>query len=116
MKYWYVFRNRTLEFLGRAYGHNRAQAQREAVRLYGKGVHIGTQSRSDNPGGSKMTKKQRKAKARSGARKRRIAKAAGALLKAVRNPGKKIFGVRVTRLKGGGVSIKPVKKPKGAKR
>ena len=60
-----------------------------------------------------MTKTQRKAKAATAARKRSRAKAAVALLKKL-NPGRSLKGVthvRVTRTKGGGVSVKPVKPP-----
>lgn len=55
-----------------------------------------------------MTKAQRKQKARTAAKKRGIAKAVKGLLSKV-NPGKKVHAVKVRRLKGGGVSIHPVK-------
>jgi hypothetical protein len=56
-----------------------------------------------------MTKHQKRVKAHSAARKRAKGRAAMHMLR-VMNPGKKKVGaVRVKRLKGGGVSIIPIK-------
>lgn len=58
-----------------------------------------------------MTKLQKRMKAHHAARKRAKTKAAHALLKQMNPAGtmKRISGVRVKRLKGGGVSVTPVK-------
>jgi hypothetical protein len=63
-----------------------------------------------NSGGRKLTKKQRKAKAARTAKKRGLAKAASALMKKI-NPAvvRTSSGFRTKRLKGGGVSIIPLK-------
>jgi hypothetical protein len=57
-----------------------------------------------------MTRKQKKAKAKTSRRKSLKARAAHALLRIMNPSGvKKIHAVRVKRLKGGGVSVTPVK-------
>lgn len=56
-----------------------------------------------------MTKAQRAAKAKRAGAKRRKANAAAAFLRKM-NPGKKLpAAVRVKRLKGGGISVTPIK-------
>ena len=64
-----------------------------------------------------MTKTQRKAKARTSARKRGIVGAVKTLLKKV-NPSVRISGARVVKLNGGGLTIRPIKanKARRAKR
>jgi hypothetical protein len=61
-----------------------------------------------------MTKTQRKAKARTSARKRGIVGAVKTLLKKV-NPSARISGARVVKLKGGGLTIRPIKANKARK-
>lgn len=57
-----------------------------------------------------MTKTQKKAKAARSRKKSLKARAAHALLRIMNPAGiKKVRAVRVTRLKGGGVTVKPVK-------
>jgi hypothetical protein len=66
--------------------------------------------KANNPGGRKLTKKQRKAKAARTAKKTRVAKAAKALLKAVRgNPARRFRGAMLTKYKDGSIKITPVK-------
>ena len=62
-----------------------------------------------------MTKLQKRVKAHNAARKRGIAKSAGALLKRL-NPAKRITEFRVRRLKGGGVTVVPLKKNAASKK
>lgn len=64
-----------------------------------------------NPGKKKMTKLQQRVKAHNTAKKRAKGKAAHALLKQMNPAGtmKRITGVRVRKLKGGGVTVTPVK-------
>ena len=62
----------------------------------------------------RMTKTQRKAKARTSARKRGIVGAVKTLLKKV-NPSARISGARVVKLKGGGLTIRPIKANKARK-
>jgi hypothetical protein len=62
-----------------------------------------------------MTKKQRRAKGRTVARKRGIVGAVKTLLKKV-NPSARISGARVVKLKGGGVTIRPIKAVKRGRR
>jgi hypothetical protein len=62
-----------------------------------------------------MTKKQRRAKGRTAARKRGIVGAVKTLLKKV-NPSARISGARVVKLKGGGVTIRPIKAVKRGRR
>lgn len=64
-----------------------------------------------------MTKAQRRAKARRTGAKRRKALAAKTFLKKM-NPArslKNVIGARIKKLKGGGYSVIPVRKKKGAK-
>lgn len=56
----------------------------------------------------RLTKAERLMKSQRAARRRAVAKAAGTLLKKM-NPASKVGAVRVKRLKGGGVSLIPVK-------
>jgi hypothetical protein len=56
----------------------------------------------------RQTKKARRAKARTASKKRGIAAAVKSLLKKT-NPSARITGARVARLKGGGLTIKPIK-------
>jgi hypothetical protein len=59
-----------------------------------------------------MTKKQRKAKAAKSRRRTQKARAAHQMLKLMNPAGvKKVDAVRIKRLKGGGVSILPIKNP-----
>ena len=62
----------------------------------------------------RMTKTQRKAKARTSARKRGIVGAVKTLLKKL-NPSARISGARVVKLKGGGLTIRPIKANKARK-
>jgi len=55
-----------------------------------------------------MTKTQRRVRAASSAKKRGILKAVRTLLKKT-NPSAKITGARVAKLKGGGLTIRPIK-------
>ncbi len=57
---------------------------------------------------AKLTKTQRKVKATSAAKKRRIAKALQHFLRQV-NPARKCAGARLRRNKGGSITIIPVK-------
>jgi hypothetical protein len=61
-----------------------------------------------NPRGRRLTKLQRQVKAAKAAAKRRVAVALAKYLKQ-QNPGMKIAGAKVTRLKGGAVKIVPIK-------
>ena len=61
-----------------------------------------------------MTKTKRRAKARTTARKRGIVGAVKTLLKKV-NPSVRISGARVVKLKGGGLTIRPIKANKARK-
>jgi len=62
-----------------------------------------------------MTKKQKKAKAARSRKRTQKAKAAHHLLKIMNPAGiKKMFGVKIKRLKGGGVTLQPIKNPAGA--
>jgi hypothetical protein len=59
-----------------------------------------------------MTKKQKRAKASRSRKRTAKARAAHALMKIMNPAGvKKMFAVRVKRLKGGGVSVTPVTNP-----
>ena len=64
-----------------------------------------------NPGGRKLTKTQRRAKAKSAASKRRKVTAAVKMLKAM-NPASKLAGVKIRKNRGGSVTIIPIKKVK----
>jgi len=55
-----------------------------------------------------MTKKQRRAKAQTSARKRRKAVAARAMLKAM-NPARKYAGFKIKKNPGGSITIIPIK-------
>jgi acyl-CoA hydrolase len=94
-----------------------AQQMRESNRQAGNRGAVKVVKLRDNPR-KKMTKLQRRLKAHHAARKRAKARAAHALLKQMNPAGtmKKITGVRVRKLKGGGVSVTPVKAQRRAAR
>jgi len=60
------------------------------------------------------TKLQRKVKAAKASAKRRVAVALAKFLRQA-NPGRKVGEVRMYRLKGGGITIRPVKRSKSKK-
>lgn len=84
---------------------------REDSHLIYMDVPSGKYRKTGNPSrraGKRETKAERLMRLQRSARKRGLASAAGTLLKKL-NPASKVHAVRVKRLKGGGVTITPVK-------
>jgi hypothetical protein len=68
--------------------------------------------RTKNPGAKRMTKTQKRVKAKTAAAKRKVATALATFLKRA-NPGAKLAGARVQKLGGGVIKITPIKLNRG---
>jgi hypothetical protein len=95
---------------------SRQFAQYEAATLRHQGhKRVRVVTRKGNPSGGRVTKAQKREKSKIKAAKRRVAVALAKFLKQA-NPAMKTAGATVTRLKGGGFTIRPIKAVKRGRR
>jgi hypothetical protein len=108
MRQWYVYSHGG--FVGTIEAKTKGAALSKAQQ--GRYREFDALTVRDNPGrvNKRMTKAQRRAKAKRAGSKRRKANAVKAFLKKM-NPASKVpAAVKVTKLKGGGFTVKPIKK------
>jgi hypothetical protein len=120
MKTWKVYTadsrgtqgTRGLVYAGEVLAPSAAVATRKARKAF---PHYSRYKVVSNPARKNPTKAQKREKSKSKAAKRRVAVALAKFLKQA-NPAMKTAGATVTRLKGGGFTIRPIKAVKRGRR
>jgi hypothetical protein len=93
----------------------RADATRDMRAMGGSGLRVVTIAKPQNAARKNPTKAQKREASRKASVRRRVAVALAKFLKQA-NPAMKTEGATVTRLKGGGFTIRPIKAVKRGRR